>query len=336
MVVLYSCTDAGHRGDYVRFLMTLLPAERRSALALPTAREPVLFLLIEDSFVFYVLVAVIRALWGRRTVGLLFRPMPALTGTTIRLRCKRLLLRLLRFLPQCRTLTILPFSLEPRFGEIADGWIHDLQLWDLSPEEREAVSSTRERQSYGNAPFDEIEAAAGGRKVVCAIGRQDADKGFDVFTRTYADHPCLREVALFAVGGKVATVLQHRISPFETAGGWTLDKYLQADQLLVLYACADLVWCCYSKDYDQASGIFGRAVQLGIPVVVRPGSLLERLCLGEGISHFAFDPDHPDDFLAAKPADPEAGAVLAKRFAAESLGHLQAALGISPLNGGGR
>jgi hypothetical protein len=37
------------------------------------------------------------------------------------------------------------------------------------------------------------------------------------------------------------------------------------------------VWSCYAPDYDQASGIFGRAVQLGVPAIVRTSSYLAKL-----------------------------------------------------------
>ena len=55
------------------------------------------------------------------------------------------------------------------------------------------------------------------------------------------------------------------------------DRLLTDGEMMSLYACADVVWSCYSPEYDQASGIFGRAVQHGVPTVVRVGSNLHSL-----------------------------------------------------------
>ncbi len=39
--------------------------------------------------------------------------------------------------------------------------------------------------------------------------------------------------------------------------------------------------------------MFGRAIQLGLPVLVRTGSLIHRLCLSESIPHIARGSDYP-------------------------------------------
>jgi hypothetical protein len=62
-----------------------------------------------------------------------------------------------------------------------------------------------------------------------------------------------------------------------------LDRHIDDAELFCLYRNADLVWSCYAPDYNQSSGIHGRAVQLGIPVVVRKGSYID--ALGETLSH---------------------------------------------------
>jgi hypothetical protein len=67
------------------------------------------------------------------------------------------------------------------------------------------------------------------------------------------------------------------------AGGYACDRFISNEELFDLYACADLIWCCYAADYDQASGVFGRAIQLGIPVVVREGALIHKFCLAQGL-----------------------------------------------------
>jgi glycosyltransferase involved in cell wall biosynthesis len=333
-VILFSRTEDGHRGAYIRFIASHLSAESRPASALLGVRQPVIFLLIEDSFAFYVLTALVRALMGRRTAGLLFRPKPALESHTLKLRGKRTVLRLLRRIPLCQTLTILPFSVDPRFAQIADSWIYDFQLWDLSATERNNVEVKRAQREHADPStlIGQISVAAKGRPVVCAVGRQDRDKGFDVFAQAFATHASIRERFLFAFGGKVAKNLTPELAAYEKAEGFATNRRIEDAELLDLYSASDLVWCHYALGYDQASGILGRAAQLGMPAIVREGSLVHAMCRSEGIPHIAFDASRPEMLTEVSiAANPAAGAALAERFAAQSLVALRQALGLPSL-----
>ncbi len=319
-------TDEGHRGGYLAFISRLysvqvVPFSWVAALT----RRPVLIPMIEESFVRYVATALLRSMFGQRTVGLLFRPKPALEGKTLRLRGKRWALRLLRQLGPVRTLTILPFTVEPRFATIADDWIYDFEVWDLVGE-----GALGDRADGPLA--DKIRAAAAGRKVCCAIGRQDVDKGFDQFAAVYGASPALQAGMLFAFGGKVIPDLLGTSAEFAANGGFALPEYITNEQLLDLYASADLIWCVYAAGYDQASGVLGRAMQLGIPVVVRQGSLIHRLCELEGVGHLAFDQTtSPADFLrVAGHKDSMRAGKRAALHRSESLRRLSDALGVQP------
>jgi hypothetical protein len=314
----------GHRSAYVDFLSRLFNVERmgfcRKAIFSPA---PVLVPMIEESLATYALTAAIRSMMGRRTTGFLFRPRPAVEGTTLRLRIKRLVLKLLRRLPQVHTLTILPFSVEPRFSEIANGWIHDPQLWDLDVEQAIAGDVQGELAT-------EVRALAAGRQICLALGRQDADKGFDWFADLYAGNPELRGTMLFTFGGKVSADLGGQLAAFVAAGGHACNRFVTDEELLMLYASAHLVWCAYASGYDQASGIFGRAVQLGIPVAVRRGSLIHRMCEIEEINHVAIDETSDGTSLAFPSArEPiEIARGRTRRMRSESMHRLYSALGI--------
>lgn len=318
--------EGGHHDRYRRLLFQLLAAPGDSGRVMGSAavwaRQPILAPTIENAFLAYAAVSLFRALWGRRTTGLLFRPGPALIGDSFRLRVKRLLLKTLRRSPYVRTLTITSFAVEPRFAEIADGWIHDLQLWDLDAEERETA------HTFVGALQADIKAAAAGRRVCCAIGGQDKNKGFDWFVETYTQNDALRGAMLFAFGGEVAANAAAHLPAFQQAGGFACNRHVSDAELLDIYAAADLVWCAYDPGYDQASGILGRAAQLGVPVVVRRGSLIHRMCEIEKITHIAID--RPTDWrLIAAPPPRESRTVAearAARMAAESLRRLREAL----------
>jgi hypothetical protein len=67
---------------------------------------------------------------------------------------------------------------------------------------------------------------------------------------------------------------------FVEAGGLLIDRKLEDAEIESLYTVSSVIWACYAPDYDQASGIFGRALQLGVPVIVRRGSVIERFSSG--------------------------------------------------------
>lgn len=320
-VLLYTRLDAGHRLAFVEFFASLLPGRRAAASELFLAEGPVLFLMIEEAFALYTIVALFRAGIGRKTVGFLFRPGPAVDGTSTRLRIKRAVLKMLLRISSCTTLTILPFSAQPRFAEIADGWIDDPQQWDLSDDDLAAVAQLRQSP---RGLTQEVRESAGERRVVAALGRLDRDKGFDQMVATGLAKEGMQEWQ-FAAGGKVSAASLIAARDFLAAGGLLFDRQLTDGEILELYAGADLIWCCYSKDYDQSSGILGRAGQLGIPAIVRRGSLLQRICEEGGIEHLAFDPDNPQP-LAPRPLDPNKGREMRDRMRARSLGVLRAAL----------
>jgi hypothetical protein len=47
--------------------------------------------------------------------------------------------------------------------------------------------------------------------------------------------------------------------------------------LVALYKVSDVVWACYSPEYDQSSGELGRALQYKKAVIVRARSIAENL-----------------------------------------------------------
>ena len=58
---------------------------------------------------------------------------------------------------------------------------------------------------------------------------------------------------------------------------------------------SQFIWCCYSPEYDQASGVFGRAVQYGCIPIVREHSVIHKFCINEEINCIAYNPENPVD-----------------------------------------
>lgn len=335
-VTVFTPGLSGHRESYLSFVTSILPSKRGGFWSILFGRGPSFFLMIEDSFLFFVVAAYARALIGRRTVGILMRPKPALEGTSLRLRTKKWLLSRLRRIEQIRVLTILPFTVRSDFEDLAASWIYDFQLWDLD------IAAAHGTDLAGRPSADieglrQDDRARDGRSVVIsAVGTQNRGKGYDLFAADLGKVAAAQEnpVKLLAAG-RVSDELKSFSETLKTFGGTVLDRRISDDELICIYQVSDLIWACYSPDYDQASGIMGRAVQLGIPVIVRSGSLSHALCETEGLAHVAVTHDTLDRVFAAVPRrDPQAGQTAACRFREVSMRRLREALGLQPVEEG--
>ena len=316
--LVYTRSESGRLPAYLRMLEGLFGLRRARHRDLVLSPAPVLFLAAEETFLLYVIVSLVRAALGRRTVGLLFRPMPLAASFRWGCRWKRAVLRRLKRYRSIQTLTILPFSAFPAFEAIADGWIYDVQLWDLTEEERKAIEALRAQRR----PVD--------RPVLMAIGKQGIRKGLDLFADIYARSASLRATCQFIACGKVESSAAEHAAVLCEAGGVLVDRAISDAQLLGTYAGSDAVWCLYPRIGDHAIGILGRAAQLGSPAVVRKGSVAHRLCLVENLPHIAATADEVAVRLACPlpPRDELRGRHAALRFAKHSETTLRAALGL--------
>lgn len=271
-IALLSIHLGGHRRSYVDLFSKicadagLTPVLLRSWASGAQHHDPLLVLMIEESFVSFVRIALGRAFRGRSTAGLLFGGAGLVNNGGVRAILKRCGLRLLTLIPSVTVLAITPFAVVPGLEKLADGWIYDPQLWDV--ESVPAGSSSLAA---------DVRKVAAGRTVVAALGRQGAEKGFDRFVRLWRSRPDLRERCLFVSAGNVDDDLQPEAEAFRDAGGYLVDRFISDGELMSLYGVCDMVWAVYDPIYDQSSGVMGRAIQLGRPAVVRWGSQIHDL-----------------------------------------------------------
>ncbi|WP_421729114.1 hypothetical protein [Brevundimonas sp.] len=268
-VLLVSHSRDGHREAYIHQFQALLHEAGYSCRVVDTWKAtldfagPACFLMIEENFFGYAIAAIVRALQGRRTAGLLFRGREAAEGQSLKLRNKAFLLCVMKSLTPVTTMSIVSFSVLPSIARVADDWIDDPQLWDI-----EDLSTPPSPLSA-----DLVDLAAG-RNILVALGAQNREKGFDILARTWLEKPEIRSRWLFVAAGKVAPSAWDIANAFAEAGGGLVDRYVSDDELRSLYGAATVIWALYAPDYDQASGIFGRAVQYEKPVLLREGSAM--------------------------------------------------------------
>jgi len=283
----------GHHREYNealgRELLTLGFASRFvDRLAPMLACRRVLFPMVEAAPAMFLFSAIVSLFSGGRTVGLLFRPAECFRAG-FKHRVKYALFRLLIRVPSVRVLTILPFSVQPRFAEIADDWIYDPQLWD---------ALTLDELAPVETPLSgEAQAFAAGRRLIVALGVQNRGKGLDWLRDIWASDAALRDSYGLVIAGPVAIDRRAGIEELRQSGALVVDRRLTTEELRSLYGSASLIWAGYHPDYDQASGIAGRAFQFGTPLVVRQGSLVARLM--RDLGHSALEIEYGDPAHAA-------------------------------------
>ncbi len=108
-----------------------------------------------------------------------------------------------------------------------------------------------------------------------------------------------------------------------------LRLHLQARKI----AACQIFKNCFRFDetaqFEQSPAAY--IAQLGIPAVVRYGSVAHRLCIVENIPHVAATPDGIAEQLAGPlpPRDEARGRIAASRFAGQSEATLRTALGLA-------
>ena len=262
--------EPGHHQAYLDVIRTILRRQGFDVMitdqprAAVAHRGPVLIMHFEQYTRAAHLVTLARAVLGRRTAALVFRSREIMTSSNPLARLKHLLLRIERRIPTVSMMAILPLALLPGSERLFRSWIHDPQLWDvpLLPE-----------PSPDRALADEVRVRAAGRPVLVTVGLITEYKGVDMLAALASDAAFCARYLLVIAGRQDAQVS----AKFAGAQGDCLieNRYVSDGELYALYEVADFVWAVYAPSYDQASGVFGRAVQFGRTPVVRENSLID-------------------------------------------------------------
>lgn len=270
--LIHITSSSGHRPSYRDLFARLLDGApstgpiRGSCFWQLLRAHKVFFATIDDDYLGFIVVAVIRAIRRKPTTGLFLRPMECFrTERPIIYPVKRLVFRWLCKLPRMRLLSIIPHDVCPELSEVSHDWIYDPQMWDLWIDGPFVLPDTELSRR--------VEAARNGRKVMIFIGGASLRKGFNSFADLAEAEA---ENILFVSAGNISADCTLDAVRLRDLGMLVEDRFITDDELLSLYKVADLAWCSYAPEYDQASGVFGRAIQTGVEPVVREGSFLSR------------------------------------------------------------
>jgi hypothetical protein len=155
----------------------------------------------------------------------------------------------------------------PALANITNNYIYDPQLWDLWV-----------KKSNNQLPRTKLsiklKKKSKNKKILLFIGKTKTDKSYNEFV----DFSIANSKEICAVSaGKVVMECADKAKQLKSNDMIVIDRFITDNELLSLYAIADFVWCYYGVQYDQSSGVFGRAVQLGIPTIIRKKSIVDKI-----------------------------------------------------------
>lgn len=260
----------GHRASYRDLLGAKLgyAAETGSAKTLFSVLcgcPKVLFATLDGDIDRFLLIAMVRSLLFRRTCGLFVGPLRyTRRSTRFREKIRGLGLRALKEVPLVTVFSIIPHPVRPALRKVTGDWIHDPQLWDLGPNARNNLPKTELSSEVG--------LRKGNRKVLLFLGKGSRLKGLQDLVRLVSG---LEEELLVVVAGRIQEECRQEAERLVQCGMIVEDRFISDQELLSLYGPADFTWCVYAPDYDQASGVFGRSIQLGVVPLIRERSVLD-------------------------------------------------------------
>lgn len=275
--IVHITINDGHRPSY-RDLFALMhgyesstgPILSRRMIRLVHAQH-VIFATIDDDYLGFIIVAILRALLLKQTTGIFIRLLQCFRNERpIVYKLKRVVFSLLRLVPYLNIVSIIPHYLYPELADVSNDWIYDPQMWDLWVGRRNVLPITDLSRR--------VERLRRGRKVLIFVGVGNNAKGLDdLIQLACKEHENLLVVIAGRIEKNTAINFSSDLASLRSKHGIVEDRYVSDQEILSLYRVADFAWCYYTEQYDQASGVFGRAVQTQVMPIVREGSTMHAL-----------------------------------------------------------
>jgi len=282
--IVYSASLSGHRRSYletlsVMFNLTPLTGKINFSTFCRFVRTEQLFLsTIDENIPQYLILSISRSLIGKSTTALFLRPQSCFGGKKFTYVFKRLIFETIIRIPTITIASITPFEVRPEYSKVSSIGVCDPQYWDCH-------DGVRLHHPVKSALSKSIEKQAAGRKILCAIGTASHEKGLDFLADALERHTLIIQSTYVVCAGNIPGVQLGLKERLANLGVKVIDRYLTDEELNSLYLVADAVWCCYCPDYDQASGIFGRAIQSGVRPITREGSLVDSFAKSKQLPH---------------------------------------------------
>jgi len=281
--LVYDVSASGHRRRGAEVVAktvdgtVLLEAPGSAFRRLLRHRGPLIWQTADYEPVEFTKLALCRSLFGRRSIAICFRNNFNRQRNHLRNILSEAVFWLWRRLPFCTAFTTCPRS----ENLSSDAFLFDTEWWDVT-----AMP----------VPIVDVPPLQPGPTLMF-MGTENYLKGFPFFLNCAVAAAARQMKWNFVIVGSTHELNADQRAAMNRAGVKTIEA---ADDRVFLTCLrrAHLLWCCYNPAYDQSSGIFGRAVQFGVPTIVRKNSLLAecQIAFGRGI---AVDYGDVDGLLAS-------------------------------------
>lgn len=226
------------------------------------AADRLYLLTIDERPILSLLLAASRSLLFKRTFLFYLGLNRGLNSPGLKWKIKRFLFKSLKMQHLINIVSICPEGVDYMADKLSHISVVDLNFIDL--EEHELPNQKRHVSSQN-------------KRILSSFGLQTPRRGSDLLMSVFNGSAEIRSHYVFEING-VAQGISHELQErFLDVGGIIQSRWLEDDELLSKLVSSDVVWCMFSPDYDQSSGVFGHAAQLGVKSLIRSNSYLEKL-----------------------------------------------------------
>ena len=272
--MIYQSVIGGHREGYAAVISKMTGLEiyqskgAISDLGKVIRPKVLINICIEDGVVSFFIISLLRALLQKKTIGLMMSPWDCYRPNRLSDILRRYAFLLLKSLSNVRTISIVPFDIDPRYKNIADFWIYDPEFWDMNiHKDSQALLQARV-----------LDSKVLSKKInLLYLGHLSPEKGFDFLATIFLNNKKLFSKFNLSIVGKIPKSYENITFQLRKSGAVIIDEYVSDERMFKFIMNSAVLWCCYSPKYDASSGIFGRAIQFNKLPLIRKSSRLEKL-----------------------------------------------------------
>lgn len=276
---IYHTSGNGHRKSYadtIGPLLHLSPITQKPDISLAfkfIGANRLFFGLIEETWLFFLCISLIRTISGKKTSGILMT-IENCFNDNFQSRTKFHIFRFLSRRHNISIISIQPTTIRPHFAQVTNHWVHDPQLWDYSGRNRRSDDFLAKQIKAAQKKAPKNINSTKNQIILSFVGSVTTVKSAIYLSQIIQQYDEFKNKVLVIIGGKIAPDCRAAIDNIKDRNILIFDRFITDIEIETIYAHSDYIWCCYHPRYDQASGIFGRAVQFGCGTIVREHSMI--------------------------------------------------------------
>lgn len=287
--IIYTTRLGGHRSLYANALLEfeefkLIVSKPNIKLLMTLSLKPknLIFLTIDDSFYYYIICSIVRMLQKKKTIGIMLEPLGFLKNKSFKNKLKIIILNIFKKLGFTVIINIYSGLHLVDCENFYSGDIYDPAFWDLD------VGKTKLLNSNDNSNVNLNDIFEIGYIYILFLGSISKRKRFDLFAECCKQNTN-KKIKFIAAGDSSESFDKSIIIDYKKNGGILIDRYITDSEVILLQSKSNIYWAFYAKDFDQSSGIAGRAYQYDKKLITRNESLINYILANLNYNVLSFD-----------------------------------------------